>query len=80
MTDRFIVRGTDIPCDRCKAANFNVETPGSETLYWLCCPNCGEYVYFVGETLCKDTYMGTPVSDEERERYWNALNILEAIR
>lgn len=80
MTERHVVRGTDIPCDRCKAANFNVETPGSETLYWLCCPNCGQYVYFVGNILCVDYYMGQHPTEEMVKRYQDALRFTEAMK
>lgn len=49
---RKLVRETQILCPTRECGTpMRVETPGSETAYWLCCPSCGEYIYFIGSSV-----------------------------
>ena len=49
--ERRVVETLKAFCPQCQVA-LVVEEPGSETARWVRCPECNDYLYYVGNVAC----------------------------
>ena len=49
--ERKVVATLKYLCPECQVA-LVVEEPGSETIRWVRCPKCNDYLYYVGYISC----------------------------